>query len=470
MPKSYLALLNYAVINEDEKARAAVLLTLNKMAQGGIYDQIGGGFSRYSTDSYWHIPHFEKMLYDNAQLITLYSEAYKLTQNPYYKQIIDETINFCSTELMAEENGYFSSLDADSEGEEGKFYVWTYEEINQLLGSEATVFNKYYGVTKGGNWEDNQNVLKISTALDDLAKKFDQPENKIKTSIDNSRMVLFNARKSRIRPALDDKILTSWNGLMVSGLAHAYEALGNEDYRTKAVATGEFIWDNMWDDGKLFRNRKNGKSTINGFLDDYAFSIMAFTDLYQVTFNKMWLDRAVTLTKATLNSFYDKKSKFFQFKSASDDPLYIKKSVIEDNVIPSGNSAMAINLFVLGHLTYNEQYLKMSTEMVKISADRMLQHPAFYYNWFDLYQMNLMDPFEVAIVGDDHNHIRKELSRAFLPSTILLGGATDENLELLKSKLVAGKTMIYVCVNKTCQLPVENVNIALEQMKKLRTN
>ena len=464
MPKSYLALLNYAVLNNDDKAKAAVILTLDKMAEGGIYDQIGGGFSRYSTDPYWHVPHFEKMLYDNAQLITLYAEAYKLTKNPFYLQIIDETIDFCNRELGSEENGYYSSLDADSEGEEGKFYVWTEEEVDNVLGSSSDVFKAYYGVTKNGNWEEGNNILNISTSFSDLAKKYSLPQEELLKNINKSRKKLLNERGGRIRPGLDDKILTSWNGLMVSGLSHAFEATGNEDYRDMALATGNFIWDNMWSGEYLFRNRKNGKSTINGFLDDYAFTINAFNDLYRITFNEIWLERSEELVKVTMDSFYDEKPGLFQFKSSTDDPLYVKKAVIEDNVIPAGNSAMAINLFNLGHLLYNENYLEMSANMLATASDNMLQHSAFYYNWFDLYQMNIVEPYEVAIMGEDYDAKRKQISEEFLPSTLLLGGTKEGELDLLKGKLMPDKTMIYVCVNKTCQLPVSEAAKALEQM------
>jgi uncharacterized protein YyaL (SSP411 family) len=470
MPKSYLALLNYAILNNDGKAKAAVLLTLDKMAEGGIYDQLGGGFSRYSTDPYWHVPHFEKMLYDNAQLITLYAEAYKLTKNPYYQQIVEETIEFCTRELGSDENAYYSSLDADSEGEEGKFYVWTAEEVDRVLGANNEAFKTYYGVTNRGNWEDGKNILKINTSLADLAKKFSLSENELLEIINRSRAKLLEERGSRIRPGLDDKILTSWNGLMISGLTHAYEAIGKEAYRQRAVAGGKFIWENMWSGDYLYRNRKNGQSNINGFLDDYAFTIMAFNDLYRITFDEIWLDRVAELVKVTMQSFYNEKSGLFQFKSADDDPLYVNKAVIEDNVIPAGNSAMAINLYNLGHLLYNEKYLAMSGNMLATASENMLKHSAFYYNWFDLYQMNLVEPFEVAIMGKDYDDKRKTLIKEFLPSTLILGGTAEGKLELLKGKLVADKTMIYVCVNKTCQLPVEEAAQALQQMTVLKEN
>jgi uncharacterized protein YyaL (SSP411 family) len=464
MPKSYLALLNYAFLNNNYQARDAVLLTLDKMAEGGIYDQIGGGFSRYSTDSLWHVPHFEKMLYDNAQLITLYSEAYKLTKDPYYKQVVEETIEFCLRELRATENGYYSSLDADSDGEEGKFYVWSAEEVDNALRDESDVFKSYYGITKNGNWQEGKNVLKISATFNDLAGKFNIPEEELQEQIKRSKEKLFKNRENRIRPRLDDKILTSWNGLMISGFAHAYEAFGDEEYRARALATGNFIWDNLWTGEQLYRNRKNGKSSINGFLDDYAFTIMAFNDLYRISFDEIWLSRIKKLLDVTMASYFDEKSGLFQFKSIDDDPLYIKKAVIIDNVIPAGNSAMAINLYNLGHLLYNEEYLTLSQNMLKTASEEMLKHSAFYYNWFELYQMHLVNPFEVAIMGDDYDIKRKSLTTEFLPATMILGGNKESDLELLQGKLMQDKTMIYVCVNKTCKLPVNDVKIALKQM------
>ena len=470
MPKSYQALLEYAVLNDDDKAGAAVTLTLDKMGEGGIYDQIGGGFSRYSVDPYWHVPHFEKMLYDNAQLISLYSQAYKLIHNPFYKNIIEETIAFCDRELKSPEDGYYSSLDADSDGEEGKFYAWTAAEIDTLLEEDSEMFKTYFGVTTRGNWENGKNVLKISTSISDLAKKYHLTEEQVNKKLHHSRQKLFEERAKRIRPGLDDKMLTSWNGLMISGLAHAYEALGNEDYRQKAIATGNYIWQQMWSGNHLLRNRKDGKSSINGFLDDYAFTIMAYIDLYEITFDQTWLTRADLLVSKSLDYFYDDQSGLFQFKSSDDDPLYVKKVVVEDNVIPAGNSAMAINLFKLGHLLYNQRYHDLSQTMLAIASDKALAYAAFYYNWFHLYQMNLVDPFEVAIVGNDYDQKRFELAKTYLPATILLGGKSEGDLELLKDKLVPGKTMIYVCVNKTCQLPVEEVQLAIDQMKTLRSN
>lgn len=465
MPLSYLAMLNYAVLNKDQRGLEAVELTLDRMAEGGIYDQIGGGFSRYSVDQQWHVPHFEKMLYDNGQLLSLYAEAYKLTKKPLYKKIITETIAFCNRELRSSEGVYYASLDADSDGEEGKFYVWRADEIDAVLDGDATLFKEFYDVKKNGNWEHGNNVLQIKSTVEKLAEKYKITTEEVNDIIETGRARLFDAREQRIRPALDDKTLTSWNGLMISGLAHAYEALGNENYRDNALRAAAFIMSEMWDGRTLKRNYKNGKASINGFIDDYAFTIRAMLDVYQITFDEKWLKFADQLIVVALENYYDTEIGLFKFKSIQDAELYATKTSIDDNVIPAGNSQMAINLFEMGHFLYNEKYLKISEEMTSLAAGRMLEQAAFYYNWFEIYNQFLDSPFEVAIVGPDFDNKRKDLAGHFLPNALLLGGAVEGNLELLQSKLQEGKTMIYVCVDKVCQLPVEQPQQALGQIK-----
>ncbi len=465
MPLSYLAMMNYAFLNKNDRGLEAVKLTLDRMARGGIYDQLGGGFSRYSVDSRWHVPHFEKMLYDNGQLISLYAEAYKLTKDPLYKKIVDQTIEFCNRELRSEEGAYFASLDADSEGEEGKYYAWTAQEVDDLLGKDSELFKDYYDISKNGNWEHGKNVLQVRISMEEFADKKKIAVEEVEGVIDRGREILFRARQQRIRPALDDKTLTSWNSLMISGLAQAYEATGNEQYRSDAITVAEFLEETMWDGETLKRNYKNGKATINGFIDDYAFTIRAMIDLYQVTFDEKWLKFSDNLMDQAMENFYNPDTGLFKFKSKMDTELYVTKSAVDDNVIPAGNSQMAINLYQLGHFLYKEQYIKISEEMMSVTAGRMLEQSAFYYNWFELYSQLLESPYEVAIVGEEFDVKRKELVANFLPNALILGGDTEGSLELLQNKLADGKTMIYVCVDKACQLPVEEPSRALSQMK-----
>lgn len=460
MPISLIALFNYST---NEKGKEAVITTLDHMAYGGIYDQIGGGFARYSTDSDWHIPHFEKMLYDNAQLLSAYSNAYKRTKDPLYESIIRETVTFCNRELFDKKAAYYSSLDADSEGEEGKYYVWSKAEIINIIGVDQLNYLKYYDISDQGNWE-GVNVLRTLTPIKLFCAEEGLDVNEFQKQIKNNNNALLKAREKRIHPALDDKTLTSWNALMVSGLGDAYEALGDEKYKKDALRTGEFIWSQMWDGAHLKRNFKNGKASINGFSEDYAATIQAFIKLYQITFDEEWLNRANTLMEVSFKNFFNHDNGLFNFKSSEDSNLYISKSTIDDNVIPSSNSMMALNLYYLGHYMYNEGYLKQSSKMLASAIPYMEQQASFYYNWFELYRRMLFEPYEVAIVGKNAESLRKDLATEYLPNSLLLGGKSEGTLELLKMKLVDGETMIYVCQNKTCKLPVDNVKAALQQM------
>ncbi len=464
MPISLIALLNYSTDYANEKGKDAVLTTLDHMAYGGIYDQIGGGFARYSTDPDWHVPHFEKMLYDNGQLLSAYSNAYKLTRNPLYEQVIRKTIEFCKRELYDGKAAYYSSLDADSEGEEGKYYVWGKAEVIDIIGKDQLNYIKYYDITNQGNWE-GKNVLRTLTPFLAFCKENNLDAEEFKKQVEKNNAALLHVRERRIHPGLDDKTLTSWNALMVAGLADAYEALGDENYRNDALKTGGFLWNTMWNGAQLRRNYKNGKASINGFSEDYAATIQAFIKLYQITFKEVWLGRAKGLIDASFKNFFNHDNGLFNFKSLEDSNLYVQKSTIDDNVIPSGNSMMALNLYYLGHYMYNEGYLKQAQNMLSSALPSMERQASFYYNWFELYRRVLKEPYEVAIVGEEAEQVRKELAAYYLPNALLLGGKTEGNLELLRMKLVKGKTMIYVCQNKTCKLPVEDVDAALKQMK-----
>jgi len=457
MPTSYLTLLRFAVATQNKRALSLVRLTLDKMASGGIYDQIGGGFSRYSVDPYWHVPHFEKMLYDNAQLITLYSEAYKHFKDPFYLQIVEETVSFCESELKAEDGGYISSIDADSEGEEGKFYCWSAKEIDALLLDDADLFKRFYGVRETGNWENGKNVLKMSANLQNMEEKFNLGAEEIGQKLKRARETLFEARNKRVRPSEDDKILTSWNALMITGLTHAYEASGVEKYRDLALELANFIWANVWTGESLQRSFKNGEARINAFLDDYAFLISGFIRLYSATFDTSWLDRANKLMSVVFDNFQDNDARYFNFKSKLDANLIVKKQVLEDNVIPSGNAEMAKNLYQLGLLLDKNEFIQRSESMTLALETRILEHAAFYYNWFDSYAARTGNFLEVAIVGEDWQLKRQELTQYFIPYALILGGC-DENLPLLKGKVQKSKTLYYICIDKVCAQPLEHVD------------
>ncbi len=463
LPIGYQYLLHYNYLSQDQEALEAVTTTLNKMADGGIYDQIGGGFARYSTDEMWKVPHFEKMLYDNAQLVSLYSAAYQKTRDPYYKIIVNETLNFIQRELTSEDGGFYSSLDADSEGIEGKFYVWKMSEIRNILGKKADLICDYYSITEKGNWENGNNILFKTNSDKKTADKYKTTESALAERISEAKNLLLQERENRIRPGLDDKILTSWNSLMLKAYIDAYRVFDNKEYLLAALKNAEFIISEMkLKDYRLYRNYKEGKASINGFLDDYAFSISAFIALYQATFEEKWLVHAKRLADYVTNHFNDKNSQMFFYTSDIDPALIARKMEISDNVIPSANSEMAKNLFVLGHYFYDDNLIKKSRTMLNNVKQNTKEGGAYYANWDILMAWFAAEPYEVAIVGNDFEAIRKEFDRFYLPMAFLSGGKNEGTLSLLKSKLIKNQTTIYVCKNKECKLPTTDVKTALK--------
>lgn len=465
LPNIWNFLLKLSYLEGNEQALEAVTTTLDEMAYGGIYDHLGGGFARYSVDGNWHVPHFEKMLYDNGQLVSIYASAYKMTGKDLYRQRIVETLDFIEKNLTNEIGGFYSSLNADSEGEEGKFYVWHKNEIDSLLSQEeATVFNEFYHVKETGNWEEGKNILFTREDMEAFAQNSGKNAEEIKTVLSSSKQKLFDARSQRIKPSLDDKVLTSWNALMLKGYADAFAALGEESYREAAIKNGNFILENMMGkDGRLARNYKNGKTSINAFAVDYALTIQAFVSLYQITFEEKWLDQADKLTQYALSHFFDEKSGMFNYTSDLDKELIVRKVEITDGVIPGSNSIMAKNLFELGTLLYKEEFVEKAKQMMAGMEEKILENGGsiFYTDWCSLYLDMLHPPYEVAIVGEDYAGKRDDLLKTYLPNAILLGGAQEGKLELLKDKLQEGETMIYVCMNKVCKLPVTEVEDAL---------
>lgn len=467
MPVGSQFLLQYYFLTKNEDALKAVKTTLNKMAAGGIYDHVGGGFARYSTDAVWKVPHFEKMLYDNAQLTSLYASAYQLTKDPLYKNVVYETLEFIDRELTSPEGGFYSSLDADSDGEEGRFYVWTKDEIKKILGDDAALVIDYFNVTEKGNWEGGKNILYQSGDDNTIAKKYNITSLELSKRITGAKKILLAERAKRIRPGLDDKILTAWNGLMIKGYTDAYRVFGEQRFLDAALKNAAFILKNAQsNDNRLNRNFKNGKSSINAFLDDYAFTIDAFIALYQSTFDEKWLKEAQHLLEYTLAHFYDAKSGMFYYTSDKDPALIARKMEIADNVIPSSNSAMAKNLFMLGEYFYKDDYIHMASVMLNNVKQDAVNGNAYYANWDILMAWLAAEPFEVAIVGNDYAAKRKEIDTHYLPNIFLSGGNSEGSLTLLEGKLVPGKTTIYVCRNKSCKLPTTEVSKAVEQILK----
>jgi uncharacterized protein YyaL (SSP411 family) len=464
MPNNWLFLMRYAYLMNDSEIAQAVTLTLKKMGFGGIYDHIGGGFARYSVDGRWHVPHFEKMLYDNAQLISLYAEAFTFRSSALYKQVVDEIITFTLRELTSPDGGFYSALDADSEGVEGKFYTFTKADIQGILGDEAELICIYYNITDEGNWEEElTNVLFRKEKDLQLANKLGLPLELLVEKIEASRKKVFEVRALRLRPGLDNKILASWNGLMLKGLCDAYRAFNNPAYLDIALKSAGFILDNMTHgEGRLSRIYKGENNESVAFLDDYANVIDALIALYEVTFDEKWLGHSIELADYAIAHYYDPANGIFYFTADDKEQLIARKSEIMDGVIPSSNSVMARNLKKLGLLFDDAEYLEISSQLLRNIMPHMEKYGSAYSNWAMLLLDEVFGVYEVAVTGPGYENIRVEIENNYIPNKIILGG-TKGSLPLLVDKF-GNKTQVFICKDKTCSLPVYNTVDALKQI------
>lgn len=467
MPSIYEYLLEQYRITGDSKLIETVDHSLKKIADGGIYDHLGGGFARYAVDAKWLVPHFEKMLYDNGQLVSVYARAYKATKNPQFKAVVEETIDFVERELSHPKGAFYASLDADSEGEEGKFYVWNAEELKHALGTDYEVFADYYTVRDTGNWEEEKNILHRKKSEADLLKTHNITSQELQELIQGCKTKLMPLRDKRVRPGLDDKVITSWNALMISGYVEAFKAFQTASYKARAIQAMDFIIKQQEQKpGQLFRNFKDGKSTINAFLDDYALTILALIDVYEITFDAKYLEEAKKLAEHCMQHFLNEETGMFYYTSDLDPPLVARKTELNDNVIPGSNSSMARALHELGILIYEPSYNKHAAQMLSN------MHPSlsgsdrsdFSTSWCMLYNDIVHRPYEIAIVGPDAAKLRDEMTSHFLPDALFIGGETEGDLKLLKDKLQEGETFIYVCQNQVCKFPVQDVPAAIKLM------
>jgi uncharacterized protein YyaL (SSP411 family) len=410
------------------------------------------------------------MLYDNGQLISLYSKAYAATKNPLYKEVVEKTIGFVETELSDESGGFYSSLDADSfnaegELEEGAYYVWKEQELDSVLGEDFTVFRDYYNINSYGLWEEGNYVLIRDKSKAEIAQKHGLTITDLDTKISEALQKLKLVRDQRPKPRLDDKILTSWNGLMLKGLVDAHRYLQNENFLKKALKNAEFIEREMVKpDGTLFRNHKNGKSTINAFLDDYATLIEAYIGLYEVTFEEKWLMRAKELTEVALTYFKDEESGMFYYTSKRDEDLIRRSMEVNDNVISSSNSIMANNLLKLHKLFSNEGYGEQAHQMVRNVQNNFSENGQSFANWLNLVLFENKNFYEIAVVGENHLSLGSEIASNYIPNSVLVGSKEEGSIDLLKNRYNEGQTLIYVCIEGTCKLPVTTVDRALEQL------
>jgi len=470
LPNTYQFLLRRHYQTGDPEVLEAVRATLDGIARGGIFDQLGGGFHRYSTDAEWLVPHFEKMLYDNAQLVSLYAQAYQATENPLYRKTAKKTLDFIRRDMTSPEGGFYSSLDADSEEEEGKYYVWTDAQIDSVLQGPLSrqVVKSVYNVSAKGNWDDGRNILHRDQPLTASAESLNISVELLSRVLDRAPDTLLRARRERVRPGLDDKMLTAWNALMLRGYTDAYRAFGDTAYLGAARRNARFLLEHaVQEDYRLTRNYKDGRAGINAFLDDYAFTIWAFLGLYEVTFEETWLEHARRLADYAIEHFRDEGGGLFYYTSDLDPDLIVRKKKIQDNVLPSGNSELARGLHQLGLYLYDDNYQARARAMLDPIAAQLgeVRSPAYYSNWAQLYMDVLQPPFEVAIVGPQAGALRARMQRNYLPNAVYLGGRNEGSLELLQGKLRGQATYIYVCQNKSCRLPVQEVERAKRQIR-----
>ena len=468
MPNNLEYLLRHGIQYNNEKLLNYVYVTLDQIAYGGVYDHVGGGFARYSTDSRWHVPHFEKMLYDNAQLVSLYSKAYQITKKPLYKEVVLETLEFIKRKMTNSEGAFYSSLDADSltkegELEEGAYYVFNKNELKLILEDDFSLFSEYYNINSYGKWEKENYVLIRRKSDILITDEFSISQIELEQKKKNWKNKLRAYRDNREKPRLDDKTLTSWNALMIKGYVEAFKTFQIQAYLTEALKSAQFIIENqLQSNGALNHNYKDGQSSINGYLEDYATLIDAFISLHEVTLDEKWIRLSKKLTDYTYENFYNQENSMFYFTSKKDEKLVARSFEYRDNVIAASNSIMAKNLFILSHHLDNEKYLNTSSKMLHNVHPEIETYPSGYSNWLDLTENYKNKYYEIVVVGKDANSKIKELNTSYLPNALVAGSSKESTKPLLKYRYIDDETLIYVCVNNSCKLPVSEASEALK--------
>lgn len=451
-------LLDFSSLYKNGEALEQALLSLNKMARGGICDQIGGGFARYSTDTEWLVPHFEKMLYDNALLVISLSQAYQITNNEFYREVMKETLGFIERELMHGEGGFYSALDADSEGEEGKYYVWEYDEVKGLLENDAEWFCRYFDITPKGNWE-GKNIPWVPVPLEAFAEQKDLSPDQLKEIIKKGKEKLLQQREKRIRPLLDDKVLLGWNALMNTAYIKAYAATGNRHYRTIAEKNMEFLLRVFKaEDGSFYHTWKEGRAKYPAFLDDYANLIAALTELAQATGHFNWLDQAAEITERVLSTFAGGESPFFYYTGRDQKDVLLRKVEVYDGATPSGNAVMAWNLYRLSICYDQRPWRSRAEEMVKAMGEVAVKYPTSFGLWLSLLFEMTRGTNEIAIVGKEwENYLGKLLRMDISHKLVFASPKPVKKYPLLADKAENDEILIYLCKNYTCRYPVNSL-------------
>ena len=458
-------LFRYAKLSGLSRFNEFALKTLNKMAKGGIFDQIGGGFHRYSTDTKWLVPHFEKMLYDNALIPVNYVEAYQITKDPFYLDVLKKTLDFVLREMTSPDGGFYSAYDADSEGIEGKFYVWSKQEIKETLGSEADIFCLYFDVTDGGNWEGN-NILCNNLNISTVSFNFGISEEKVRDIIKSCSEKLLKVRSNRIAPGLDDKVLVSWNSLMITAFAKGYRVTNDSRYLDAAKNCVEFITNNLFVDDKLLRTHKNGIAKINGYLEDYSYFVNALLDLFEIEPNEKYLNLSLKLGRHLIDHFWDSQSNSFFMTSDDHEKLLIRPKSNYDLSLPSGNSVSAFVMLRLYHMSQEQNFLDIATSVMESQAQMAAENPFGFGHFLNTLSLYLEKPLEISVINTENSELCDYLCTQYSPNSFLVMIKNSEQLtNLSKFPFFAGKsfeerTSVFICKDFTCSLPLCSIDEA----------
>jgi len=456
-------LFHYAKLSGHSKFTEFGLKTLKKMAKGGIFDQIGGGFHRYSTDVKWLVPHFEKMLYDNALIPVNYAEAYQITKDPFYLDVMQKTLDFVLRDMTSSNGAFFSAYDADSEGVEGKFYVWSKKQIKEILGNDSDIFCLFYDVTNGGNWEGN-NILCNNLNLSNIAFNFGITEQDVLEILNSCSKKLLDIRSKRISPGLDDKILVSWNSLMITAFAKGYCVTNNPQYLDAAKNCISFIEKNLLCDEKLLRTYKNGIAKIDGYLEDYSYFINALLDVFEIEANPKYLELALQLGTYLIEHFWDSENNNFFMTSDSHEKLIIRPKSNYDLSLPSGNSVSSFAMLRLYHFSQKSKFLEITTKILKSQAQTAAENPFGFGYLLNTLAVFLEKPMEISIINTENSNICKLLFETYLPNSFKIAISTQSQLEKLSEypffvgKEFNSKTSVFICKDFSCSLPLNTID------------
>jgi len=456
-------LFRYAKMSGLSKFTEFGLKTLKKMANGGIFDQIGGGFHRYSTDAKWLVPHFEKMLYDNALIPVNYAEAYQITKDPFYLDVLRKTLDFVLREMTSPEGGFYSAYDADSEGVEGKFYVWKKSEIKEILGDDADIFCLFYDATDGGNWEGT-NILCNNLNISTVAFNFGIPEEKVREILQTCSQKLLDVRSKRVAPGLDDKILVSWNSLMITAFAKGYRVTNDSRYLDAAKNCILFIENNLFSGDKLLRTYKNKTAKIDGYLEDYSYFVNCLLDVFEIDPDPKYLKLALKLGHHLVDHFWDSENNSFFMTSDNHEKLIIRPKSNYDLSLPSGNSVSAFVMLRLFHFSQEQQFLEITTKIMESQAQMAAENPFGFGYLLNTILIYLEKPVEITIINTENSQLCNSILLEYLPNSITVTVQNSDQLSSLSEypffagKTFEEKTSAFVCKNFTCSLPLHTID------------